>query len=70
MHRRDFLKTGAQAAAVGAAVSASAGPGPAAASATGSTHAPSLLKSCTAGDHRRRLENIGLCQRSIRTCVR
>ncbi len=73
MRRRDFLKTGAQAAVVGAAASVPAGPGLAAARPTGATAAtatPAVLKSYTAADHRRRLDNIGACQQAIRTCLR
>jgi hypothetical protein len=69
MHRRDFLWTGAQAAAVGAAVSVS-GRVEAAGSATSAAGAPSILKSYTADDHRRRLANLGVCQRAIRSCLR
>jgi hypothetical protein len=70
MHRRDFLRTGAQAAVAGAAATVSAGPGSAGAADAGPVRAPSILKSYTAADHRRRLENVGRCQRSIRTCLR
>ena len=70
MRRRDFLKTGASAAVVGAAVSASGRASLAAESLPRATDAPPIMKSYTAADHRRRLENIGLCHRSIRTCLR
>jgi hypothetical protein len=71
MHRRDFLISGAQAAAAGAALSATAeshaaaAPIPAAVSG-----APAVLRSYTAADHRRRLENIAICTRDIRQCLR
>jgi len=70
MHRRDFLKTAAQVSAARAACSALAGPAPAATSDAHARPASPILTSYTAGDHRRRLENIGLCERSIRTCMR
>jgi hypothetical protein len=73
MHRRDFLKSGVQAAAAGAAVSVPAHSGLAAAVSTGnagSGQASAILKSYTAEDHRRRLQNIGVCQRGIRACLR
>jgi hypothetical protein len=70
MHRREFLKTGAQAAALGAAVA----PGGPAASASvnpaSAAGAPAILKHYTADDHRRRLRNVGVAQRAIRTCLR
>ncbi len=64
MHRRDFLKTGAQAAVVGSTVSLSTGPS----SAVG--RGSSILNRYTAEDHRRRLQNIGIGQRGIRSCLR
>lgn len=70
MHRREFLKTGAQAAVMGAAVSASGGHAPAAVSSACVTHAPAVLKDYSAEDHRRRLQNHGLCQQTIRSCLR
>jgi hypothetical protein len=63
MHRRDFLKSGVQAAAVGAAVSVDTPPSSAAVSTAGlagSAHTAAVLKSYTAEDHRRRLQNIGV----------
>ncbi len=70
MHRRDFLRTGAQAAAGGVAASVLAGSGASAANDASTSGAASLLATYTAADHRRRLENIGLGNRSIRTCLR
>jgi hypothetical protein len=70
MHRRDFLKSGVQAAAAGAVVSGSAHVGPASPVAAGSSQASAILKSYSADDHRRRLQNIGLCQNGIRSCLR
>ena len=69
MHRRDFLKTGVEAAVAGTAVSVSGGPGSAAVTAA-ALPKPSPLFNYTEAEHRRRLENIGLCQRAIRTCMR
>jgi len=70
MHRRDFLKTSAQAAVAGSAISAPLCPGSAAGSDAGKARPTSILKSHTAEDHRRRLENIGVCERGIRSCMR
>jgi hypothetical protein len=71
MHRRDFLISGVQAAAAGAALSATteshAATAPISAAGSG---APAVLKSYTAADHRRRLENIAICTRNIRQCLR
>ena len=70
MHRRGFLQTGALGVAAGALAS------PAAASATTvdvaavRSEAPAVLKSYTAEDHRRRLQNIGVGTQSIRKCMR
>ncbi|MCR4415782.1 MAG: hypothetical protein NUV77_25490 [Thermoguttaceae bacterium] len=69
MHRRDFLTTGALAAAAGAATSIPTRPATAAGSDAARSASP-ILASYTAADHRRRLENIGLCRRAIRTCLR
>jgi hypothetical protein len=73
MHRRDFLKTGVQAAMVGAAVSVPARPDAVVAGeacATRSANVPAVLASYTAEDHRRRLQNIAFCHRAIRGCMR
>ncbi len=72
MHRRDFLKSGVQAAAVGAAISNSASCGRAETSLAGAdvASAPPILKSYTPQDHRRRLENVAACQAAIRSCMR
>ena len=69
MDRRAFFKTGAKAAAAGAAISLPAG----------SLHAADVkadpdtsvvMKGFTADDHRRRLRNIGICTKTIRKCMR
>lgn len=73
MQRRDFLKAGAQAAVAGVAASASACPGLAAAPPADSTPTratPTVWKSHTADDHRRRLKNVGVYEHEIRTCLR
>ena len=70
MHRRNFLKTTAQAAVAGAATAACARPGSAAPGDAGRPHASPILKSYTAEDHRRRLRNIAVCERGIRSCMR
>ena len=72
MHRRDFLKSGSGAAVVGTAafsetiVRAAA----AAESETAATGTPAILASYNSEDHRRRLENIRHCHRSIGACLR
>lgn len=70
MDRRDFFKVGAKAAVVGAAVSTPVCSSPAATSPAGDGAAGAVLKSYTAADHRRRLDNIGICTRDIRACMR
>jgi len=70
MHRRDFLKTGIQTAAVGAAVSVPMNYAQATAGAASSANTSAVMKSYTAEDHRRRLQNIGACTREIRKCLR
>jgi len=70
MHRRDFLKTGVQAAVAGSVLSSAASDGWAAASSASAAGAPPIVNRYTAEDHRRRLQNIAACQRSIRSCLR
>jgi len=71
MQRREFLKTSAALTAVGSFVSQGPGSIAAGAAARGiETTAPAVLNDYAAVDHRRRLENIGVCQRSIRRCLR
>lgn len=70
MHRRDFLKTAPTVAAAGAAGSLWPSPALASANSIHADPASPVLAQYTADDHRRRLENIGRCQRSIRTCMR
>ena len=71
MDRRQFLRTGAGAAVVGTAFSGNPGRGAKpAASKTVATDTPAILATFDAQDHRRRLKNIGLCNRSIRACLR
>jgi len=69
MDRRAFLKT-----STGAAVAGSIS-GAVAVSQGGQTSlpysgTPAVLKTYTAEDHRRRLENIGRCHKAIRSCMR
>ena len=70
MQRRDFLKAGAQAAALGAAVTLPERTVSAAPQTVKPGSPPAVLSSYTAADHRRRLENIGAYHREIETCLR
>lgn len=75
MDRREFLKTGAKAAAAGAAVSipthsSLAGNTPAAKTPVGDPGISVVMKDFTVEDHRRRLLNIGICTQKIRKCMR
>ena len=69
MHRRDFLKTGGQAAVAGSVLSAAPGTSSAAVSSASAADTPAILNRYTAEDHRRRLQNIGVAGvRSVRAC--
>lgn len=70
MHRRDFLKTGAQAAVVGSVLSAHPGTSSAAVSSASAADTPAIVNRYSADDHRRRLQNIGVASRAIRACLR
>ncbi|MDD4870973.1 MAG: hypothetical protein PHR77_10470 [Kiritimatiellae bacterium] len=70
MHRRDFLKTGVQAAAMGVALSAPKALAMGSARPVDTSRIPTILKSYTAEDHRRRLQNIASCTREIHNCMR
>ena len=70
MHRRDFFKTSVQAAAAGGVMSVASHSCGAAVRPAGESTAPAVLRSYTASDHRRRLENIGVCHLKIRECMR
>lgn len=70
MHRRHFLKMGAGVTAAGTVLSGSAGADDAAERDAAAASQPSLLRDYTQEDHRRRLQNIGRCTQSIRTCMR
>ena len=75
MDRRQFFKTGAKAAAAGAAISlpiktVQATDSMAARTVAGAFKTSAILASYTAEDHRRRLTNVGICTRKIRTCMR
>ena len=67
MHRRDFFRTGAQAAAIGAAASMPACSSFACVAQSSADSAPSVLKDYSAEDHRRRLQNIGICTRESKS---
>ncbi len=67
MNRRDFFKTTAGVTLATGATGATAHAGgvqPAA------RNTPAVLGAYSAGDHRRRLQNIGFCERAIRACMR
>ena len=69
MDRRDFLKAGATVAGTvvaGTTVSIAG----AASGRTRSVGTPAVLNTYTAADHRRRLENIAICEQGIRACMR
>ena len=71
MNRREFLKAGAAATAVSAIVSPS--PSLAADPATphaAATSSPAVLSTYAAEDHRRRLQNISLCERGVWKAMR
>ena len=78
MDRRKFFQTGAKAAATGALVGAVSMPsqyGQAAdASASkmpaGDSGTSVVMKDFSAEDHRRRLQNIGICTQKIRKCMK
>jgi hypothetical protein len=75
MDRRDFFKTGIQAAAAGAAVSipvrsSQAADTPAATTTASDSATSAVVKDFSAEDHRRRLHNIGLCTKQIHTFMR
>ena len=70
MHRRDFLQTGAAAAATGALTPAVVASGTVLDVPAIRANAPAVLKSYTADDHRRRLQNIGVCTQAVRCCMR
>ncbi|NUQ63498.1 MAG: twin-arginine translocation signal domain-containing protein [Pirellulales bacterium] len=69
MDRRTFLKTSTVAAVAGTTGGAAV-PSQAAPTRPPQSAASAVLKSYTADDHRRRLENIGRCRRAIRSCLR
>ncbi len=70
MHRRDFLKTSIQTAAVSAAASMPASSCLAQVQPAVADSASSVMKNYTADDHRQRLRNIGVCTREIQDCMR
>jgi len=71
MDRRQFIRTATVSSVLGTAVPAVSKV--VAGSAVSRSQMPSLrrsLNSYTAEDHRRRLENIAVCERGIETCLR
>jgi hypothetical protein len=70
MHRREFLKSGTQAAVAGSLMSTLVRTGRAAVSSGEQAGTPAILKHYTAEEHRRRLVNIGAGHRAVRTCLR
>ena len=75
MDRRQFFKTGAKAAAAGAVISVPsqtslAADAPAVKTPGGDPGTSVVIRDFTAEDHRRRLQNIGICTTKIRKCTR
>jgi hypothetical protein len=71
MSRRDFLKMGVAGGVAGLVGSGSTGLPLGACAIEGAVeNPPPILKSYTAEDHRRRLQNVLFCEKSIRACMR
>ncbi len=79
MDRRDFFKTGARAAATGALAGAAvsmpveygcAAETPVSKTPGGDSGTSVVMKDFSAEDHRRRLQNIAICTREIRKCMK
>ena len=71
MERREFLKATAVAATAGSIVSQASSPSRAGVTkAKGRSKTPAVLVDYTAAEQRKRLENIGVAERGIRTCMR
>jgi hypothetical protein len=75
MDRRDFFKAGVQAATAGTAVliptcTSQAADTPDATTTASDSAASVVMQGFAAEDHRRRLQNISLCTREIRNCMR
>ena len=71
MDRREFLKGGAGAGVLGSVASGnlcSTNDAPTSETITATT--PAVLKAYTVEDHRRRLQNIALCEQGVRRCMR
>ena len=73
MDRRQFFKTGATAAAASAVISiptqsSLAADAPTVKTPAGDPGTSVVMKDFTAEDHRRRLQNIGICTQKIRKC--
>jgi hypothetical protein len=69
MDRREFFKASAAVGAVGAAVAPVSG-SVASDTAGVPTTVPAILADGSAADQRRRLENVAVCQRAVRSCMR
>lgn len=70
MNRRQFLRAGAQATVLDAVASTNQTAPAAAASSKKERPTPAVLVSYAGEDHRRRLQNIALAERGVRTCLR
>jgi hypothetical protein len=71
MDRREFLKSGAGTALVGTALSGiSSSTAVAATPKTSAAGTPDILNGYSPEDHRSRLQNIAVCERNIRKCMR
>jgi Domain of unknown function (DUF6259) len=70
MNRREFFKNGARTAVLGALTATERSARADAAPPGNTALTPAVLKSYTAEDHRRRLQNIALGERGVRACLR
>jgi hypothetical protein len=70
MNRRAFFKTGVQATVAVAVTSANRNAVAGAAGATNHSLPAAVLGHYTSADHRRRLQNISLCEHGVRRCLR
>ncbi|MFA7005465.1 MAG: hypothetical protein WC429_15595 [Verrucomicrobiia bacterium] len=70
MNRREFFKTGTQAAMAGALSATGPGASAEAAPPKGAALTPAVLKGYSAEEHRRRLQNVALGERGVRACMR
>lgn len=70
MNRREFFKTGTQAAILGTLSATERSASADAGLPKGTTFTPAVLKSYSAEEHRRRLQNIAIGERGVRACMR